>query len=238
MKTLILLLPVCCCAAAQVSEPPLPRYEVRRAKSKINVDGKLTDNAWEGAPVIELIFPFEQQTGKKQKTRVRLLWDDEALYAGYDCEDEDITAQQVERDAPTYLDDAVELFLNLKPSQQPVYFGMEMNARAVMYDYLWINGTGIFTQLDFRNYKLSTFLRGTPNARGDRDDGWSLEVAIPWQNFDGLAGRPQPGTEWHAQMNRWDNVDPERVLSMWSHPLKRSPSPHVPERFGILVFTE
>ncbi len=238
VKAVILLLPLCCYAAAQAQEPPLPRYEVKRANSRINVDGKLTDKAWEDAPAIELIFPFEQQTGKKQKTRVRLLWDDEALYAGYDCDDEDITAQHVDRDAPTYMDDAVELFLNPKPSQEPAYFGMEMNARAVMYDYLMVNGTGLFKQLDFKNFKLATFLRGTLNARGDKDEGWSLEVAIPWENFDGLARRPRPGSEWRAQMNRWDNVNPERVLSMWSHPLNRSASPHVPKRFGVLVFVE
>lgn len=238
MRALILLFPLLCFAAAQAQESPLPRYEVKRAKSRINVDGRLTDKAWEDAPIVELIFPFEQQTGKKQKTRVRLLWDDDALYAGYDCDDEDITAQYVNRDDPTYQDDVVELFLNPKPSQDTVYFGMEMNARAVMYDYLMVNGTGLFKQLDFKNFKLATFLRGTLNASGDKDEGWSLEVAIPWDNFDGLGRRPRPGAEWRAQMNRWDNVNPERVLSMWSHPLNRSASPHVPKRFGVLVFAE
>jgi hypothetical protein len=238
VKALILLFPLFCFAAAQAQESPLPRYEVKRAKSRINVDGKLTDKAWEDAPVVELMFPFKQQTGRKQTTRVRLLWDEEALYAGYDCEDEDITAQYVNRDDPTYQDDVVEFFLNPKPSQDTIYFGMEMNARAVMYDYLMASGTGLFKQFDLRNFKLATSLRGTMNARGDKDEGWSLEVAIPWDNFDGLGKRPKDGTEWRAQINRWDNVNPERVLSMWSDPLNRSASPHVPKRFGILVFAE
>jgi hypothetical protein len=239
MKALILLLPAFCFSAAQAQEAPLPRYEVKRAKSRINIDGKLTDKAWEdAAPAIELIFPFEQQSGKKQKTRVRLLWDDSALYAGYDCEDEDITAQYTERDDPTYQDDAVELFVNPRPSQEPVYYGMEMNVRAVMYDYLAVNGTALFKHLEFKGFRLATFIRGTMNARGDRDEGWSLEVAVPWENFEGLGRRPAAGTEWRAQMNRWDNVSPERVLSMWSHPLNRAASPHVPKRFGVLVFAE
>jgi len=238
VKSHILPFLLLCFAAAQAQEPSLPHYEVKYAKSGIEIDGKLADKAWEDARAIELIFPFEQQTGRKQKTRVRLLWDDKALYAGYDCDDEDITAQHVSRDAPTYQDDAVELFLNPMPSQLPVYLGMEMNARAVMYDYLMVSGTGLFKQFDLNDCRLATFLRGTLNARGDKDEGWSLELAIPWENFDGLARRPKPGAEWRAQINRWDNVNPERVLSMWSHPLSRSASPHVPKRFGILVFTE
>jgi len=225
-------------AVAQAQEPPLPRYEVKYAKSRIEIDGKLEDKAWEQAGVIELIFPFEQQTGRKQKTRVRLLWDDNALHAGFDCDDEDITAQHVSRDAPTYQDDVVELFLNPLPSQRLVYVGMEMNARAVMYDYLMVSGTALFKQFDLKDFRLATFLRGTLNARGDKDEGWSLELAIPWENFERPVTRPKPGVEWRAQLSRWDNVNPERVLSMWSHPLRRSASPHVPERFGILVFTE
>jgi hypothetical protein len=218
--------------------PPLPRYEVKRAKFRINVDGKLDDRAWQDLQAIELVFPWPGQSGKKQKTRVRLLWDEEFLYAGYDCEDEDITAQHTERDAPTYRDDAVELFLNPKPNQVAAYFGMEMNARAVMYDYVRVPEAGGFKGFDMKAFRLATFLRGTMNARGDQDDGWSLELALPWANFEGLAPPPKSGTEWRAQINRWDGTEPARALSMWSDPLIKTPSPHVPQRFGTLVFVE
>src|SRR5450755_824679 len=127
---------------AQAPPPPQdaarPRYEVKRASSRIQVDGKLDEKAWQAADPIVLIFPWESQTGAKQKTTVRVLWDDQNLYIGYECEDTDITAQFTERDDPTYRDDAVEAFLNPKPSQTDVYFGLEMNARAVLYDYVSI----------------------------------------------------------------------------------------------------
>ena len=72
--------------------------------------------------------------------------------------------------------------------------------------------------------------------RGDKDKGWSLEVAIPWSNFEGLGARPTPGTVWSANINRWDGVEPDRRMSNWSDPLQPSPNPHVPSRFGQLVF--
>ena len=68
--------------------------------------------------------------------------------------------------------------------------------------------------------------------------GWSLEVAIPWVNFEELAKRPAPGDVWTANLNRWDGVEPNRRLSMWSDPVQSRPHPHVPARFGQLVFVQ
>ena len=221
------------------AQPPVPRYEVKRAPAAIVIDGKLDDKAWESAsPAVALQFLWESQTGAKQKTAVRLLWDDQYLYVGYDCEDSDITAQFLERDDPTYRDDAVEIFINPKPSQTGLYFGLEMNARAVLYDYLMYDSRYAFKRFNMQGVKVATFLRGTLNARGDEDHGWSLEVAIPWVNFEEFSQRPAPGAVWKANLNRWDGVEPDRRMSIWSNPLQDRPRPHVPERFGELVFVQ
>ena len=246
MKQLGLSCCLCCLAyslAAQTpppsTAPPRPRYEVKRASSGIQVDGKLDEKAWQAADPLVLIFPWESQTGAKQKTTVRVLWDDQNLYIGYTCEDADITAQFTERDDPTYRDDAVEAFINPRPSQTDVYLGLEMNARAVLYDYLSIKSAQyVFKRFNLQGVHLATFIDGTLNARGDRDKGWSLEVAIPWANFEELSHRPEAGAVWTAAFNRWDGVEPDRRLSMWVDPLDSSPNPHHPERFGDLVFVK
>jgi hypothetical protein len=225
-------------AAPLAAQPPVPRYEVKRASPRPVMDGKLDDKAWAAAPVIEFVFPWESQTGAKQKTRARLLWDDEFLYVGYDCEDTDVVALRLERDDPTYMDDAVEIFINPRPSQTGAYFGLEMNARAVLYDYLMYDSRYAFKRFNMQGVQLATFIRGTLNARGDEDQGWSLEVAIPWVNFEELSRRPAAGTEWTANLNRWDGVEPNRRLSMWSDPLQPRPHPHFPARFGQLVFVQ
>src|SRR5512143_3782063 len=149
------------------AQQPVPRYEAHRAAAPLVIDGKLDDKAWAAAPAVELIFPWESQTGAKQKTTVRLLWDDRYLYAGYECEDRDIVAVHTERDDPTYRDDAVELFVNPKPSQTGVYLGLEMNARAVLYDYLMYDARYAFKRFNLQGVQLATFIRGTVNMRGD-----------------------------------------------------------------------
>ena len=96
----LLLLAVSPLAAQKRELPPIPRYEVHRARQPIVIDGKLDDAAWKAAGVIEFRFPWEKQTGAKQKTIARLLWNDEYLFVGYDCEDTDIVAHYTEAGRP------------------------------------------------------------------------------------------------------------------------------------------
>src|SRR4051812_41962824 len=63
--------------------PPLPRgYVCYRAPAPVAIDGRLTDVAWSAAPWSD---PFEdiegdQRPKPRHRTRVKMLWDDEALY--------------------------------------------------------------------------------------------------------------------------------------------------------------
>lgn len=219
--------------------PPIPRYEVKRATSPITVDGKLDEAAWaKASEPVTLQFFWESQTGAKQKTLAKLLWDDQALYLGFDAEDADITGQLTERDAAVYRDDALEIFINPNPRQEVLYYGFEMNVRGALYDYLNYNERTFFKRYDATNVKIATTVRGTLNVRTDTDEGWSLEASIPWQNFEELSRRPAVGATWRANINRWDGVEPARRMSEWSDPVQRTAWPHGAARFGELVFVE
>jgi hypothetical protein len=222
------------------ASPPIPRYEVRRAETPIVIDGKLDDAAWSRAsPAVSLQFLWDDQTGAKQQTFVQLLRDDEALYVAYRVEDADINARFMARDDPTFLDDAVEIFINPARDQAAVYYGFEMNARGVLYDYLNYESRTLFKRFDATGVEVAVALRGTLNDRSDVDEGWTLEIAIPWENFERLSRRPpEQGAVWKANLNRWDGVEPDRRMSIWSDPLNGESWPHVPARFGDLVFVD
>jgi hypothetical protein len=115
-----LLIVVSLASAVVAAQAPVPRYEVKRAAAPPTIDGKLDDAAWGTVPAVTLQFLWESQTGAKQLTRARLLWDAQALYVGFDADDVDITAQYQQRDDPTYRDDAVEIFINPNPQQEVV----------------------------------------------------------------------------------------------------------------------
>ena len=236
---LLMTLSLTVAAVTVTAQSSVPRYEIKRAAAPPAIDGSLDEAAWRNAPVAVLQFLWESQTGPKQTTRARLLWDAQALYVGFDADDADITAQFLERDDPTYRDDAVEIFINPNPQQEAVYYGFEMNARGVLYDYLNYNSRTLFKRFDATGVKIAASLRGSLNDRTDTDRGWSLEAVIPWPNFEELSRRPPvAGTVWKANFNRWDGVQPNRRMSIWSDPQNSESWPHVPSRFGEIVFVE
>jgi hypothetical protein len=216
----------------------LPSYQVRHTHASITIDGKLEPREWgQASPAFDQIFPWSQQTGAKQKTRVKLLWDEKYLYVAYQNEDTDLTAQVRKRDEFVYRDDTVEIFLNVKPSQSRAYYCLEMNALSTIMDYICIDGNYYMRQFDFHGVKVGIAINGTVNLRGDQDHGWNAELAIPWDNFDEMASPPKIGDVYTANFNRWDGVDPNRRLSVWSDSGLDWPHPHVPARFGTLVLT-
>jgi hypothetical protein len=199
----------------------------------------LDEPAWQAAATVTLQFPWNEQTGAKQKTSARLLWNDEMLFVAFECEDADIVAQHEQRDDPTYKDDAVEIFIQ-PDAKHSIYIGLEMNARAVLYDYVYVFPQVLLKAFDLKGTQLVAKLNGTLNITSDRDKGWTLEVAIPLHNFTELTGRRPvvAGTTWTANLNRWDGTEPNRRLSVWSDSGMTRPNPHNPKRFGQLLFVK
>ncbi|NUP99477.1 MAG: carbohydrate-binding family 9-like protein [Armatimonadetes bacterium] len=245
MRCLLLLAALALPVSAQLTQipaeelPPLPTYHIKRAVKPPLIDGQLSPGEWDRAETVDLEFWWPKQTGPRERTTVRLLWDDVALYVGYDCVDTDLTAIYTQRDDPTYKDDVCEIFLMADPRRKPTsYIGLEMNARAVMYDYAYAIGAALFRRYDLSGWLLATRLDGTLNMRGDTDRGFQLEVAVPFRNFDDLTSPlpPPPGTTWRAQICRWNGTEPHRALSLWTHSGRTAADPHNPERFGTLVF--
>lgn len=215
-----------------------PCYECRRAEG-IVVDGRLDEQAWQQAVwTAPFIFPWEAQTGPRNRTVAALLWDDQCLYVAYRCDDNDLTAVYTERDDPTYKDDCVEIFIAARPEQSRMYYGFEMNCRGVLYDYFSAIPEAFLNEWEAAGVRLRTGLTGTLNEPGDADQGWTLEVAIPLRNFEGLSKKPRPeaGDVWRINLNRWDGTEPDRALSQWTPSGMAGANPHRPEGFGALKF--
>jgi hypothetical protein len=215
-----------------------PRYEVHRAVAPITIDGNVQTAEWAAAgPALELIFPWESQTGPKQKTHARLLWDDDSLYVAYENEDIDITARAQGKDEFVYKDDTVELFLNVQPAQTEGYYCLEINALGTIMDYICVSAK-YYIRFDMEGVRAGIKIDGTLNNSTDHDRGWSLELAVPWKNFRDMAPPPKIGTVFTANLNRWDGTEPNRRLSVWADSKLNWPHPHAPENFGELVFVK
>lgn len=112
MKRLLLLLaftlPLYCILPQQTGNFPPPETppEIRaiRTEEVIKVDGKLLENVWQKAPLVDNFFRMEPRQGGEYEyeTKVRLLFDEKNLYVGVFCEDslgkEGVRVQDLRRD--------------------------------------------------------------------------------------------------------------------------------------------
>src|SRR5262245_44958148 len=106
------------CAQAQETVS----YRIQRAPSRIVIDAKLDEPAWQSAPSVgDFIFNWFQ-SGDKEQTVAKLLWDDENLYVSWRCQDRHISAYETKRHGPVSKDDCVEIFLSPNPAQVRNYY--------------------------------------------------------------------------------------------------------------------
>jgi len=175
----------------------------------LTIDGVLREPPWELASPVLL---KENRSGKdvsdhSLQTTVKTCYDDSTLYFAFVCKDPDIWTSFTQRDEYLWEEEAVEIFIDVP-----------LTAR--------FNLPGIKTAVN---------VSGTLNQRGDTDDQWTVEIAVP---FTDLANENilQVDKQTNIKINfyRLDkNRDMESMSSAWSPTGARF---HKPEVFGRLIF--
>lgn len=227
-------------APAAAAPDRVPEYAIHRAAVPLAIDGKLDEPEWFAAlPVGEFVFPW-WQSGRKERTSAKLLWDDEYLYLAFVCEDAHITARHNERDGKIPEDDCVELMLAPDADRPHVYFNLEFNVIGGLLDNFRPNGPNQprAPKWDADGVKIAGTYAGTLNDDTDVDRTWQVEVAIPWRNFAGHAKTvpPRPGAVMHANLNRHGGRT-NAQYSQWSPADTPRPSFHTPDRFGRITLS-
>ncbi|MCC6227559.1 MAG: carbohydrate-binding family 9-like protein [Microthrixaceae bacterium] len=225
--------------AAPAFRPPV--YTVLRAVVPPVIDGRFDDAAWFAAPDVgEFSFPW-WKSGRREQTRVKLLWDDEYLYLAALCQDEHITARHTERDGRIPEDDCLEVMLAPNAATPHVYFNIEFNLLGGILDNFRPDGPARprAPKWDAEGVRIAGSFAGTPNDDTDADQSWQVEVAIPWRNFARVmaATPPAAGTVMHLNLNRHGGrTNPQ--YSQWSPADTPKPSFHTPDRFGHITLSD
>jgi hypothetical protein len=219
------------------------QYVVTRVNQNVPFVGDPKAAPWPTAAAIKIDqFPW-YQGGDKQATTVRLLYDDQAVYAQFICQDKHIYAAATELNGKVWEDSCVEFFGTIHPEKTPDYFNLEMNCCGtflVGFNQGRDKGVRISPELAAR-VKVVSPLPKAPKAESAADNGWWIAVRLPFDVIAELSGQPvkvASGTTWRAnfyrcggktdtQFGSWSPVDPVK------HPIADF---HRPEYFGTLVF--
>ncbi len=137
-----------------------------------------------------------------------MLWDDENLYVAADMEEPDVRASMTERDSIVFRDNDFEVFLDPDGNGRD-YFEVEVNALNTLFDLFlertYRNGGPVHHEWNLAGLKTAVRIDGTLNNSGDRDRGWSVELALPWRGLTELAGMrtpPHSGDVWRMNFSR------------------------------------
>jgi len=234
--------------------PAARQYVCGRAAMAVTIDGNIDDAAWSSAAWSDEFVDIECDLKPKPRwrTRVKMLWDDQNLYFAARLDEPHVWGTLTERDAVIFHDNDFEIFLN--PScDTKNYYELEVNALNTVWDLLlrkpYREGGSGENSFHFAGLKTAVRVRGSLNNASDTDDGWDVEVAIPWSSLtvhaDG-ARAPKVGEVWKMNFSRveWDTTVADgkyvKVPNLKEHNWVWSPmgliDMHLPGRWGTVEF--
>jgi hypothetical protein len=216
-------------------EPPaLPEYTVTRVKKAPVVDGVLDDEAWKGAKAVTLVGSFDGRPARL-RTQAKLVYDDANLYVSFDVEDPDIWGTMRNRDDSIYEQEVVEVFLDANADGR-TYNELQVSPHNVIFDaYFPARRQGMDLSWD-SGMKTAVKVRGTLDDDSDRDEGWTVEMAIPFNRLAEVPHvPPQPGDKWRFNLYRLEHHGRKQVEGQAFSPLFIGDF-HALPRFAWLVF--
>jgi hypothetical protein len=242
--------------------PFAPRqYVAYRAPARLTIDGKIDEAGWTAAPWTDAFVDIEgdRRPRPRFRTRTKMLWDDEAFYVAAEMDEPDVWATLTERDSVIFRDNDFEIFID-PDGDTHAYYELEVNALATAWDLLLIkpyrDGGPVINAWDIAGLKVGVDVRGTLNKPGDRDDGWTVEIAMPWKSLIEAAENhkpPQQGDRWRMNFSRveWDVDAAKGRYAKRLKPNGKDPLPehnwvwsaqgavnmHMPERWGYVQFS-
>lgn len=220
-----------------------PRYAARSFNgAQIKVDGVMDEEQWQKLPVMALTSLGQ---APNQETWVKAFYTEDALYLGAYLSDEHIWGTLKERDAQTWTQEVLEVFIDPNGDGKD-YLELQITPQNVIFDARFeaMLGMGKGTrqeQIDraraFSLEGLETAVKvdGTLNDDKDKDKAWTVEIKLPFASLPGAGAPPQPGANWAMNLYRFDRPTPQSTYAYaWSTQASRSF--HEVSKYGTLQF--
>lgn len=232
------------------------RYLCPKVLANKKINANRDEPFWQKAPWTEDFVDIlgGAAPNPRFKTHAKLCWDDEALYILADMEEPHLWATLTEHDSVIFQDNDFEVFLD-PDGDAKLYAELEVNALNTTWDLLLVTpyreGGPALNGWEIKGLETAVSLRGTLNDPTDIDDGWTLEIKLPWLGLkeicSSVACPPNPGDIWRLNFSRvqWhlDVVQggyvkrPDTSEDNWVWSPQGVIDMHQPEQWGYLEFT-
>ena len=239
-------------AADSASAQDPKHYTCYRALAPITVDGTLDEPSWQSAPRTDLFVDIEGDVkpAPRFQTRAMMLWDDTYFYVAVDMEEPDVWATFTERDTyDLWFDNDFEVFIDPNGDADE-YYELEINALNTVWDLFLHRVDGVRqrdTAWDIEGLEHAVHIYGTLNQPGDVDQGWSVEIAFPWEVLAEWAHTPAPPNDedcWRVNFSRVEypfavvdgKYETTGVPDNWVWSPQGEIAMHIPQMWGYVHF--
>ena len=192
-------------------------YKCKKLTEKIVIDGDLNKPAWQRREKSHRFIDVVGGTPGLYDTRAALMWDEEALYIGFWCEEPYPRATLTERDSLLWFENDLEVFIDGGDS----YYEFEMNALNVLYEvfYIWQDAYGKNPLFDKERFDILKNDAKTFGGNFDRTGHYFWRGAHPRGNRWAYHNWDFPGLETAVKIDGALNDD--SVISKgWTAELK------------------
>lgn len=191
--------------------PPPGTVNVPHTQGAVTIDGVANDPGWIGAAQSPEFATAEGGTDPVGKATAKMAWDEQYLYLFITVTDTDIFSEYKKHDDTLWKQDCVELFIDADSNRRG-YVELQVNPNNVTFDS-WFATTRAQPGDPSWDSGMVTAVkvRGTADQAGDTDQGWDVEIAIPWAAVKGrddgmkVSLPPNVGERWRLNVVRVDN---------------------------------
>lgn len=235
-------------------------YIVYRTPLPPVIDGNINDDVWQHAQWTEDFQDIEGPSKPQPTypTKVKMMWDDSCLYIAAQMHEPNVWAYQTHHDDIVFHDNDFEIFINPNNTTHQ-YYEVEVNAINTIFDLFLNNPYRDFGQpmitWNAEGMRSAVKVQGTLNNPNDTDEGWTVEMAIPFRalSLGNHTFVPRDGMLWRINFSRveWDTkvADGKYVKQKdatgrnkpehnWVWSAQGLVDMHFPERWGYLQFSK
>lgn len=183
-----------------------------------------------------------------------MLWDDDFFYIAAELEEPHVWGTLTAHDSVIFHDNDFEVFVDPNGDSHE-YFEFEINALNTGWDLFlpkpYKDGGRADNGWEIPGLRTAVHVRGSLNDANDRDEGWSVEIAIPWKAFGNEARTslpPKPADTWRVNFSRveWQHeVSGGKYARVkgtkednWVWSPQGKINMHLPEHWGYVRFSQ
>lgn len=218
-----------------------PEYVAMKAGCEMSMDGILDEPAWQkAASVGAFVFPW-YESGDKEQTEAKIVWDDTRIYFAFRCDDKHISAVHLTHNDPVSRDDCCEAFISPVPEggERLDYINYEINCLGTWKVGYHAKSRGKdLGSWDCKHLEIGRAIDGTCNKDDDTDKGWVLEFSVPFEHFSEFAASfpPKDGQVIYVGLHRCGGATNPQY-SQWAPSQTERPNYHRPQDFGKVTFS-